>query len=111
MRLSNIKEEDRPSKVLFAILTDGEENSSHFYTKQKVKEMITHQQSKYSWGFIFLATNQDAFAEAVSIGIPKFCTANYVGDGIGTRNAYSVMNNAAVGFRNGAGINIQVVGK
>lgn len=42
-RLSVTKEEDRPGKVIFAILTDGEENSSEFYTNDKISKMITHQ--------------------------------------------------------------------
>jgi hypothetical protein len=31
------------------IVTDGEENSSHEFSKAKIKEMIERQQSTYKW--------------------------------------------------------------
>ena len=54
-RLANTPEENRPEKIIVAILTDGEENASHQYNLSKIKEMIKHQKEKYSWEFIFLA--------------------------------------------------------
>ena len=50
-------------------MTDGLENSSVEFTKQKIREMIQHQQSAYNWQFTFLGADQDAFAEAAAIGI------------------------------------------
>ena len=50
--LSEMKEEDRPSKTMVVIMTDGEENNSHEYSASKVKEMIKHQEEKYSWEFV-----------------------------------------------------------
>ena len=38
------REEDRPSKTLFVIITDGMENSSKRYDYAKVKQMIERQQ-------------------------------------------------------------------
>ena len=76
-RLETMAEEDRPGLVVFVIVTDGEENSSTEFSKDKIKEMITHQQDKYSWHFTFLGANQDAFAEAGGLGIHAGGTANY----------------------------------
>src|SRR5574343_68862 len=42
-RLNNTKEEDKPEKVIVAILTDGYENASREYTNSKINEMINHQ--------------------------------------------------------------------
>jgi len=70
-RLSDMKEEDRPYKVVVVILTDGQENSSVENGKDQVKEMITHQQEKYKWEFIFLGANMDATEEAGQLGIQK----------------------------------------
>ena len=58
------REEDRPNKTLFVIITDGFENSSRRYTYQKVKSMIERQQKRYGWEFVFLGANIDAIAEA-----------------------------------------------
>ncbi|WP_210364196.1 vWA domain-containing protein [Bacillus sp. REN3] len=68
-RLSKTVEEQRPGKVIFVITTDGMENASREFTYRKVKELITHQQEKYSWEFIFMGANIDAAKEADSIGI------------------------------------------
>ena len=43
------REEDRPSKTLFVIITDGMENSSKRYDYAKVKHMIERQQERYGW--------------------------------------------------------------
>jgi len=88
-RLSNIPDENRPAKVVVAILTDGEENSSHEFTLEKVKGMITHQKDTYQWEFIFLAANQDAFAEGAKIGIDPKDIQNFAATGKGVRAAYA----------------------
>ncbi len=76
-RLAAMPEDQRPGLVTFVIVTDGQENSSHEFTLAKIKEMIEHQQSVYSWKFTFLGANQDAFATAGSLGIPKMSAATY----------------------------------
>lgn len=69
-RLHNTNEGDRPGKIIFLIITDGEENSSKEYHLDQVKKMIQRQQESYKWDFVFLGANQDAFAGAMKMGIP-----------------------------------------
>ena len=64
-----LPESERPAKVLFAILTDGEENASRRFTKADVKERVERQTNVYSWNFVFLAANIDAFATGASLGL------------------------------------------
>lgn len=45
------------------------ENASCEFTHDKIKELIQHQQEKYSWEFIFMRANIDAAKEADNIGI------------------------------------------
>jgi Mg-chelatase subunit ChlD len=85
--LAAIPEPNRPDKVVFVVITDGEENASHKFKKVQVKEMIDHQTAKYNWQFVYLGANQDAFAEAGAIGIAKANAANY--DPIYTDMAYA----------------------
>lgn len=77
LRLSNTPEEERPSKVLIIINTDGFENASREYTKEKVCEMVTRQREKYSWEFLFLGADIDAFGTARELGISTANTAQY----------------------------------
>ena len=54
--LDGMDEAEKPEKNLIVIMTDGEENSSVEYSFDKVKEMIKHQEEKYSWSFMYLGT-------------------------------------------------------
>ena len=76
-RLASTKEDDRPSLVVFVIVTDGMENSSKEFTRSQIKEMIERQRNEYNWQFTFLGANQDAFAEAGSIGIAAASVGQY----------------------------------
>jgi Mg-chelatase subunit ChlD len=75
--LAAIPEANRPDKVVFVVITDGQENASHQFTKARVKEMIDHQTGKYNWQFVYLGANQDAFAEAGAVGIGMANAANF----------------------------------
>ena len=68
-RLASLPEDARPSHVLFVILTDGEENASHEFTRPKIFEMISHQRDAYAWEFVFIGANQDAISAGASMGI------------------------------------------
>ena len=67
--LSKMNESDRPDRVLFVIITDGQENSSKEYSGQQVKDLIKRQTEQYSWTFTYLGANQDAWFVAQSFGI------------------------------------------
>lgn len=73
------------------ILTDGQENASKKYTKAHIKDLIEERQ-KDGWQFVYLGANQDAFAEAGSIGIAPGCTMNY--DANRTPDAFRVLSAA-----------------
>jgi hypothetical protein len=90
-KLADLPENRRPGYVMVLIVTDGLENSSKEYKKSQVKEMITHQQDKYGWKFTYLGANQDAFAEASSIGISAQSTINFAATSRGVRNTYDVL--------------------
>lgn len=57
-----------PSKVIVLVITDGEENSSHEWTKDRIKTLVTECE-KQDWVFTFLGADINAFAEAGSLGI------------------------------------------
>ncbi len=86
------REEDRPSKTLFVITTDGYENSSRKFGYSDVKRLI-EQQKEAGWEFIFLGANIDAPEFADSIGIDRRRAVNYHSDDIGTAKAFMAMDN------------------
>lgn len=92
-------EDYRAEKVLFVIITDGEENSSREYTAEKIKAMIKRQKEKYGWEFIFLGANIDAVQTAGRYGIDPDRAIDYIPDSKGTELNYRVMASAAVRYR------------
>lgn len=68
-RLRQIPEAERPGLVIFVVMTDGQENSSREFSRAQIKTLIQHQTEQYQWQFTFLGADQDAFAEAESLGM------------------------------------------
>ena len=86
------RREDVPKNTVFVITTDGMENASKRYGRDRVKEMIKRQTEKYGWEFIFVAANIDAVETAGDIGIRKERAANYTQDSDGYSACYSAMS-------------------
>ena len=88
-------EDKKPSKALFVIITDGEENSSREFSSRMIKERIEHSKEIYGWDFIFIGANMDAITEAKNIGIDFDRAVNYVSDRKGTEVAWDSIACAA----------------
>lgn len=74
LKLSNMNEFDRPEKILFVTLTDGEENQSRKFKLEDVRSRIATQRDVYSWNFTFLGVDFDAVSMAKDFGVnPDFC--------------------------------------
>lgn len=91
-KLEALPEDERPDKVIVAVITDGYENSSKEWNADKVKALIKQQEEKYAWDFTFLGANIDAVAVGGMFGFDPnksltFNTRN-TGDTIGTMSGY-----------------------
>jgi len=84
----------KPAKTLFVIITDGMENASRQYTYDRVKALISHEQEKYGWEFLFLGANIDAAAEGARFGIAADRAVTYKSDEAGTALNYEVLSDA-----------------
>jgi hypothetical protein len=98
-KLAAMSEEDRPSKVIFLIMTDGEENSSRRYSASQIQEMVTHQREKYSWEFVFMGANIDAIAAGTNLGITATNSVNYVASAAGTHELYGSVSRSLGSYR------------
>jgi uncharacterized protein YegL len=76
-RLAETLEAERPAKVIVAIMTDGEENSSRVFTWDQISEKIKHQTEVYKWEFLFMGANQDAIATASRMSIEQNSSTTY----------------------------------
>lgn len=68
-RLAALPEPARPDRVLFVVVTDGQENASRDWKKSTLESQIKEQREKYGWQFTFIGANYENFAEASALGI------------------------------------------
>lgn len=92
-------DEYKAKKVMFVIITDGEENSSKEYSPSKVKNQIEYQTQKFNWEFVFLGANIDAVETANKIGIKENRATNFHADEEGVALNFEVMNEAILCLR------------
>ena len=94
--LNSMPEDEKPEQNLIVIITDGKENFSKEYSASRVREMIKHQQDKYSWNFVFLGADLTNIKDAIDLGIKT--------RGITTKaslgKSYDIVNYALSLYRN-----------
>lgn len=84
-RLRNMKESERPSQVMIIVITDGQENSSREFTKNKIEEMVKHQTDVYKWQFVYIGANLEAIdsgKQYTSFGSNKIDKEQVISGGI-----------------------------
>lgn len=59
-----LSDAEQPDKVLFVVVTDGEENSSEKFTSARVKDLIAQHRIKDRWDFRFIGTEEAAWQGA-----------------------------------------------
>jgi hypothetical protein len=75
--------------VIIAIITDGHENSSRFYTQNNIKKTIKKRSDKNNWNFMYLGANQDAIFEGNRIGISSDYSHNFKASKVGVEIAFN----------------------
>jgi hypothetical protein len=101
-KLAAMPEEERPSKVIFLIITDGEENSSKHFKKDQIASMVAHQREVYKWEFVFMGANIDAISTGASLGIARRNAVNYNATSKGTESIYGSMSDSMKSYRIGS---------
>lgn len=67
----------KPDQVLFVIMTDGLENASREYTRDRVFQMIQDRQKLADYDFVYMGANQDSFAVGSAMGVTRGKTLDY----------------------------------
>ena len=93
------REEDRPEKTMFIIMTDGYENASRRYGYNEIRSMITRQKERYGWEFMFLGANIDVISEARKFGVDEEMAVEFLNDKKGTAVSYDAICGAVSNCR------------
>lgn len=110
-RLAATPEHDRPGRVVFIIITDGQENASREFSRERVFNMITHQREKYQWQFMFMGADQDAYAAAGQMGIAAGAVMSTQSTPKSARASFSAANAVLRSYRTGEDAAFENVGE
>lgn len=93
--LAALPENERPEKVLFVVVTDGEENASKEFTLEAVRKAIKTQREKLNWQFQFIGADEAAW-QGRQLGMP---ISAFNRSDKGQRGAYKSMNDSIKDYR------------
>ena len=97
-KLALMPEWERPEKVLFFTMTDGEENKSK-KTEEEAKAKIDHQTNRYGWEFVLSGANQDTKKVARAYSIPTGNAMNFAATQDGVKTLLSHAGSSATTYR------------
>lgn len=66
--LARLPKDARPDRVIFVIVTDGQENASREFDRERVAGLV-NAKTALGWDFVFLSADMDAFIDAGHMGI------------------------------------------
>lgn len=103
-RINSMPEDQKPSKAIFVFITDGEENTSSEYNRDRVFEMISDLKSEdrgdsINWEFVFIGANQDAIQAGGNLGIRSGATLTYDASSVGATTAFRSLSAGLTGYR------------
>jgi len=98
--ITALKERAPAGKVVFVIVTDGEENQSQEWTHQKVFDLIAERRAA-GWEFAFLGANVDAYAMGGSMGLAHASSRQYQPNHASVMAAYASVSAATMDYRTG----------
>lgn len=90
--LGKLPEAERPARVVFAVVTDGQENSSREFRKEQIEKMVKEKTEKHDWQFVFLSADLAAMRDAMGVGVHSDRMLHYQKTGQGTREAWSTLS-------------------
>jgi Mg-chelatase subunit ChlD len=77
-KLEELAPEERPEKIVTAVITDGMENASREWSHLQVMDCVKARIAE-GWHFTFLGANQDAIQEGGRVGIAGDASLSYSG--------------------------------
>jgi hypothetical protein len=97
--LGKLPEEAQPARVVFAVVTDGQENSSREFRKEQIEQMVREKTEKHDWQFVFLSADLAAMRDAMGVGVHSDRILHFHKTGQGTREAWSTLSKDMADYR------------
>lgn len=91
----------RPDKIVFVVVTDGEENASVEFRRAQVMSLI-EAKKKEGWDFVFLSSDIGSFADAQDMGVAAASSLLFDKSAKGNHAAWASVADKVVRRRGGA---------
>jgi len=99
-KLSGLLEEEKPNRILFLIITDGEENSSVMYNATQIKTMLSDKREKLAWDFVFMGVDEGAVMEQRKhIGVYKTSSLGFEKSSRGIATAFAQVSDSYSNYK------------
>jgi hypothetical protein len=99
--LADLAEDEKPSRVVMVLVTDGQENASREFRKDMIEKMIREKQEKSDWQFVFLSADLAAIGDALQTGMRAAAVMAYDRDRRGITAAWKSVSTRVAGYRSG----------
>lgn len=86
--LARLPRDQRPSRVVMVIVTDGHENASQEFDSPRIRRMIRDRQQTADWQFVFLSADLAGIDDARAVGIAADACADFAPTPSETRAAW-----------------------
>jgi hypothetical protein len=91
----------RPQKIIFVIVTDGQENASVRFRREQVVALMVAKK-KAGWDFVFLSADLGALRDAQAMGVAAASSLHFGKSAKGSRQAWASVAEKSVLRRSGA---------
>lgn len=91
-------------RVLVVVQTDGFENSSSEFSKERIADMIAEREKTKNWSFTFLGAGPNTWKQAGMMGFQRANTVSYGREA--TRSAYAGMSKGTTRFASGQSVDV-----
>lgn len=99
-RLINSVDDGSDDRVIFVVMTDGQENQSTEYTKDAIKQLVNRKTEINNWQFIFMGANIDAVTTGMSYGFDATKSLTYGATRDGVTRSFAGASGLTTQIRN-----------
>ena len=102
-----------PDKVIFVVITDGDENESKEYKGkeglEKLGKLIEEAKKYDDWQFVFMGADMTRWkTTSASMGVGVRSSGSYVPNTTGTQTMYATISQGTTSYRSGATASVDV---
>lgn len=105
-RLAAMEPSQKPARVVFVIITDGQENSSREFLKYQIVKMLQEKQEHEGWQCVFLSADLDSINDALSYGFQAEATMSYDKSEKGAASVWASLSAKIANYRGAKATNV-----